>query len=52
MTTATRRFVLHYVEMLVAMFAGMLVLGGPAMVALGAAGATSADLQSDAPAAR
>ena len=51
MTTATRRFVLHYVEMLVAMFAGMLVLGGPAMVALGAAAVTSADLQSDAPAA-
>ena len=51
MSSSTRHFIRHYVEMLVAMFAGMVVLGGPAMVALGAAGVTSAELQSDAPAA-
>ena len=31
-------FIRHYVEMLIAMFAGMLVLGGPAALALDAAG--------------
>ena len=51
MSTSTRHFARHYVEMLVAMFAGMLVLGGPALLALGAAGVTSAELRSDAPAA-
>ena len=51
MTRSTRRFIRHYVEMIVAMFAGMAVLGGPAMIALGAAGVTSAELRSDAPAA-
>ena len=51
MTTSARHFIRHYMEMLVAMFAGMVVLGGPAMLALGAAGVTSAELRSDAPAA-
>jgi cytochrome bd-type quinol oxidase subunit 2 len=51
MTASTRHFIRHYVEMLVAMFAGMVVLGGPAMLTLGAAGVTSAELRSDAPAA-
>ena len=51
MTASTRHFIRHYVEMLVAMFAGMVVLGGPALLALGAAGITSAELRSDAPAA-
>ena len=51
MTASTRHFIRHYVEMLIAMFAGMVVLGGPAMVALGAAGVSSAELRSDAPAA-
>jgi hypothetical protein len=43
-------FARHYVEMLVAMFLGMAVLGTPALLALGAAGVSSAELQSDAPA--
>jgi hypothetical protein len=50
MTRSTRQFIRHYVEMLVAMFAGMVVLGAPALVALGAAGVSSAELRSDAPA--
>ena len=32
------------------MFLGMLVLGGPAMLALGAAGVSSAELKAEAPA--
>jgi hypothetical protein len=36
--------------MLLAMFLGMLVLGGPAMLALGAAGVSSAELKAEAPA--
>ena len=51
MTTSARHFIRHYVEMLVAMFAGMVVLGAPALVALGAAGVSSAELRSDAPGA-
>ena len=43
-------FARHYVEMLVAMFLGMAVLGTPALLALGAAGVSSAELESDAPA--
>ena len=50
MSTSTRHFIRHYVEMLVAMFAGMVVLGTPALLALGAAGVSSAELRSDAPA--
>ena len=50
MTISTRHFIRHYVEMLVAMFLGMLVLGAPALVALGAAGVSSAELRSEAPA--
>jgi hypothetical protein len=50
MTTSTRHFVRHYVEMLVAMFLGMAVLGMPALWALAAVGVSSADLRSDAPA--
>jgi hypothetical protein len=48
--TRHRRFVRHYVEMLVAMFLGMAVLGMPALIALGAAGVSSAELRADAPA--
>jgi hypothetical protein len=43
-------FARHYFEMLVAMFLGMAVLGTPAMLALGAAGVSSAELQAEAPA--
>jgi hypothetical protein len=50
MTKSTRHFIRHHVEMLVAMFAGMVVLGTPALLALGAAGASSAELRTDAPA--
>jgi hypothetical protein len=50
MTASTRHFIRHYVEMLVAMFVGMGVLFVPALLALGAAGMSSAELRSDAPA--
>jgi hypothetical protein len=49
-TTPTRHFVRHYAEMLAAMFLGMVVLGMPALVALAAAGVSSAELRTDAPA--
>jgi hypothetical protein len=50
MNTPTRHFIRHYIEMVVAMFLGMAVLGTPAMLALGAAGMSSAELHADAPA--
>ena len=50
MTTSVRHFIRHYIEMLAAMFLGMAVLGTPALFALGAAGVSSAELRSDAPA--
>jgi hypothetical protein len=50
MSTPTRHFVRHYVEMVVAMFLGMAVLGMPASLALGAVGVSSAELTADAPA--
>jgi hypothetical protein len=50
MNTPTRHFIRHYVEMVVAMFLGMVVLGEPALLALGAAGVTSAELEAHAPA--
>jgi hypothetical protein len=50
MTSSSRHFVRHYVEMLVAMFLGMAVLGTPALLALGATGVSSAELRADAPA--
>jgi hypothetical protein len=46
MSSSVRTFAVHYLEMVVAMFAGMLVLGLPAEIALGAMGV---DLQTDAP---
>jgi hypothetical protein len=49
MNTPTGHFLRHYLEMLVAMFLGMAVLGTPAMLALGAAGVSSAELHADAP---
>jgi hypothetical protein len=45
-----RHFVRHYVEMVVAMFGGMLVLGIPASIALRALGTSSSELRVDAPA--
>jgi len=50
MTSSTRHFIRHYLEMLAAMFLGMGVLGMPALMALGAAGVSSAELRADAPA--
>jgi hypothetical protein len=50
MTRSTRHFVRHYFEMLAAMFLGMVVLGAPALLVLGAAGVSSAELRADAPA--
>jgi hypothetical protein len=46
----TRHFIRHYVEMLAAMFLGMAVLGTPALIVLDAAGVSSPELRSDAPA--
>lgn len=45
-----RFFVRHYVEMVIAMFAGMIVLGLPAEAGLRAIGSSSSDLQVEAPA--
>lgn len=45
-----RRFIRHYVEMVIAMFAGMIVLGIPGEAALRAVGTSSSELQADAPA--
>jgi hypothetical protein len=50
MSASTRRFARHYVEMLVAMFLGMAVLGVPAVAALGVFGMSSTELHDDAPA--
>ena len=46
---ANRRFARHYLEMLVAMFGGMIVLGIPAASALAAAGMSSTELRNDYP---
>jgi hypothetical protein len=50
MTSSTRRFLRHYVEMVVAMFLGMVVLGVPAGWALRAVGSSWSELTTDAPA--
>jgi hypothetical protein len=50
MTAANRHFARHYVEMLVAMVLGMVVLGTPATFALGAAGRSMSELHNDTPA--
>ena len=50
MNKSTRHFIRHYAEMVAAMFLGMGVLFAPALVALGAAGVSSSELRSDAPA--
>jgi hypothetical protein len=50
MSPATKRFIRHYVEMVVAMFAGMAVLGVPAGWLLGAMGSSWSGLTDDAPA--
>jgi hypothetical protein len=50
MSASTRHFIRHYVEMVVAMFLGMAVLGLPAVAALGLVGMSSSELHNDAPA--
>jgi hypothetical protein len=45
-----KHFIRHYVEMVVAMFAGMVVLGVPGEVALHAIGTSTSELRVDAPA--
>jgi hypothetical protein len=45
----TRHFVQHYIEMVIAMLLGMLVLGGAFTVLLGAVGIDVGDWQDDAP---
>jgi hypothetical protein len=47
---STRHFIRHYIEMVVAMFAGMAVLGLPAGWALGAVGSSWSQLTDSAPA--
>jgi hypothetical protein len=47
---STRRFIRHYIEMVVVMFAGMILIGLPAEAAMRAVGTSSAELQADAPA--
>ncbi len=48
--SAIRTFARHYVEMIIAMFAGMLILGVPGEAALRVAGTSSHELQTTAPA--
>ena len=50
MRPAAKRFIRHYVEMVIAMFGGMVVLGVPAEAALRATGTSSHDLYVDVPA--
>jgi hypothetical protein len=50
MTRSTRHFIRHYVEMVVAMFLGMAVLGVPAGWGLGAVGSSWSELNTNAPA--
>ena len=45
-----RTFIRHYIEMVVVMFAGMLVLGLPGEAALTAVGSGTSELRHDAPA--
>jgi hypothetical protein len=49
MSPATKRFIRHYVEMVVAMFAGMVILGVPAGWALSAVGSSWSELTASAP---
>src|SRR3954447_7080601 len=50
LSSPTGHFVRHYVEMVIAMFLGMLVLGVPAEGVLLAAGSSTGELERDAPA--
>lgn len=50
MSASTRHFARHYIEMVIAMFLGMAVLGVPAGWALSAIGSSWSALNDDAPA--
>jgi hypothetical protein len=50
LNTATKRFIRHYVEMVIAMFLGMIVLGVPAGWAIEAMGTDWSALTDDHPA--
>jgi hypothetical protein len=50
MNQTARHFIRHYIEMVVAMFLGMAVLGLPVDAALPALGTSSGELYDDAPA--
>ena len=50
MTTPVRTFIRHYLEMVAAMFIGMVVLGVPAEAGLQAVGTSASALEDDAPA--
>jgi hypothetical protein len=50
-TARIGRLTRHYVEMIVAMFAGMLVLGAPAALVLELVGSSLSELEENAPAA-
>jgi hypothetical protein len=49
-SASTRHFVRHYIEMVIAMFLGMAILGLPAGLALNAMGSSWSALNDDAPA--
>ena len=50
MSHSTRHFIRHYIEMVVVMFAGMIVLGIPGEAGLKAIGSGTAQLRDNAPA--
>jgi hypothetical protein len=50
MNPSTRHFIRHYVEMIAAMFLGMVILGVPGELALQALGSGTSELRADAPA--
>ena len=50
LSSSMGQFIRHYIEMVVAMFLGMAVLGAPAGWALSAAGSSWSELNTDAPA--
>ena len=50
MSPSTKHLVRHYIEMVVAMFAGMAILGIPAVALLSAFGTSTSELHADAPA--
>ena len=50
MNHSTRHFIRHYIEMVIVMFAGMIVLGIPGEAGLRAIGTSTSELRADAPA--